>query len=194
MTNDFSGGLRGLRPPATFFATLRVAEVSQLYSYPLMGLSKLLPSFPRRKRRGYRKVFHKGPHSHLKLRDLQPFFSYHDAVPLYVSQQTEYDKSSSNESSAWLAGITCRRDRGAGGDRCTGFDHSTVQAANKQRSGSFVRAQKLVAAADGDGVGNFINVGVVVVARFAALVNEDCADNSVAAGDCGRMVCAAEPL
>ena len=30
----FSGGLRGLRPPATFFATLRVAEVSQLYSYP----------------------------------------------------------------------------------------------------------------------------------------------------------------
>ena len=26
MTNDFSGGLRGLRPPATFFATLRVAE------------------------------------------------------------------------------------------------------------------------------------------------------------------------
>ena len=29
-----SGGLRGLRPPATFFATLRVAEVSQLYSYP----------------------------------------------------------------------------------------------------------------------------------------------------------------
>ena len=29
MTNDFSGGLRGLRPPATFFATLRVAEVSQ---------------------------------------------------------------------------------------------------------------------------------------------------------------------
>ena len=32
------GGLRGLRPPATLFATLRVAEVSQLYSYPLMGL------------------------------------------------------------------------------------------------------------------------------------------------------------
>src|SRR6185369_1519380 len=27
------GGLRGLRPPATLFATLRVAEVSQLYSY-----------------------------------------------------------------------------------------------------------------------------------------------------------------
>src|SRR5580765_7698411 len=27
------GGLRGLRPPATFFATLRVAKVSQLYSY-----------------------------------------------------------------------------------------------------------------------------------------------------------------
>src|SRR6185436_4467560 len=25
----FPGGLRGLRPPATFFATLRVAEVSQ---------------------------------------------------------------------------------------------------------------------------------------------------------------------
>ena len=32
MTNDFSGGLRGLRPPATFLATLRVAEVSQLYT------------------------------------------------------------------------------------------------------------------------------------------------------------------
>jgi len=26
MINDFSGGLRGLRPPATFFATLRVAR------------------------------------------------------------------------------------------------------------------------------------------------------------------------
>ena len=25
MTNDSPGGLRGLRPPATFFATLRVA-------------------------------------------------------------------------------------------------------------------------------------------------------------------------
>src|SRR6185369_11341096 len=37
------GGLRGLRPPATFFATLRVAEVSQLHSYPLMGLLKLTP-------------------------------------------------------------------------------------------------------------------------------------------------------
>src|SRR5205085_9992790 len=33
MTNDFSGGLRGLRPPATFFATLRVGEVSQRCSY-----------------------------------------------------------------------------------------------------------------------------------------------------------------
>ena len=33
MTNDFAGGLRGLRPPATFFATLRVVEVSQLYGY-----------------------------------------------------------------------------------------------------------------------------------------------------------------
>ncbi len=33
ITNDFSGGLRGLRPPATFFGTLRVGEVSQLYSY-----------------------------------------------------------------------------------------------------------------------------------------------------------------
>jgi len=28
------GGLRGLRPPATLFATLRVAEVSQLYNCP----------------------------------------------------------------------------------------------------------------------------------------------------------------
>ena len=28
MTDDFSGGLRGLRPPATFFATLRVAPRS----------------------------------------------------------------------------------------------------------------------------------------------------------------------
>ena len=93
-----------------------------------------------------------------------------------------------------MAGIARRRDRGAGGDRCTGFDHSTVPAANKQRSGSFVRAQKLVAAADGDGVGNFINVGVVVVARFATLDSEDRTDNSVAAGDSGRMVCAAEPL
>src|SRR6476620_12752118 len=31
MTNDFSGGLRGLRPPATFFATLRVAPRSVSY-------------------------------------------------------------------------------------------------------------------------------------------------------------------
>jgi len=31
MTNDFSGGLRGLRPPATFFATLRVALRSVKY-------------------------------------------------------------------------------------------------------------------------------------------------------------------
>jgi hypothetical protein len=31
MTNDFSGGLRGLRPPATFFATLRVAVRSVDY-------------------------------------------------------------------------------------------------------------------------------------------------------------------
>src|SRR6187549_2021865 len=36
------GGLRGLRPPANFFATLRVAEVSQLYSYPSMGLLKTI--------------------------------------------------------------------------------------------------------------------------------------------------------
>ena len=28
MLNDISGGLRGLRPPATFFATLRVGEVT----------------------------------------------------------------------------------------------------------------------------------------------------------------------
>src|SRR6476620_8472941 len=34
--SDFSGGLRGLRPPATFFATLRLAEVCQLYSYPFL--------------------------------------------------------------------------------------------------------------------------------------------------------------
>src|SRR5580765_6153321 len=33
LISRISGGLRGLRPPATFFATLRVAEVSQLYSY-----------------------------------------------------------------------------------------------------------------------------------------------------------------
>jgi len=39
MTNDLSGGLRGLRPPATFCATLRVAEVSQLYSYPRKSLA-----------------------------------------------------------------------------------------------------------------------------------------------------------
>ena len=31
MTNDFSGGLRGLRPPATFFGTLRVAPRSVSY-------------------------------------------------------------------------------------------------------------------------------------------------------------------
>jgi len=43
------GGLRGLRPPATFFATLRVAEVSQLYSYlcePWVNLDKVIE--PRR--------------------------------------------------------------------------------------------------------------------------------------------------
>src|SRR5580765_3902513 len=40
------GGLRGLRPPATLFATLRVAEVSQIYSYPLMGLSSASCSHP----------------------------------------------------------------------------------------------------------------------------------------------------
>ena len=33
----FSGGLRGLRPPATFFATLRVAEESQLDCFPPKG-------------------------------------------------------------------------------------------------------------------------------------------------------------
>ena len=37
MTNDFSGGLRGLRPPATFFATLRVAEEGQLDRFPPKG-------------------------------------------------------------------------------------------------------------------------------------------------------------
>ena len=31
MTNDFSGGLRGLRPPATFFATLQVVLRSVNY-------------------------------------------------------------------------------------------------------------------------------------------------------------------
>src|SRR5580765_1924138 len=41
------GGLRALRPPATPFATLRVAEGSQLYSYPLIGLLTLTSlSFP----------------------------------------------------------------------------------------------------------------------------------------------------
>src|SRR6185436_8286303 len=45
------GGLRGLRPPATFLATLRVAEVSQLYSYlrkasPWAQLGSLLRSWP----------------------------------------------------------------------------------------------------------------------------------------------------
>src|SRR6185369_5432622 len=35
------GGLRGLRPPATFFATLRVAEVSQLYSYRIRFIAGL---------------------------------------------------------------------------------------------------------------------------------------------------------
>src|SRR2546421_526435 len=33
MTNDFSGGLRGLRPPATLFQPLRVGDVSQRCSY-----------------------------------------------------------------------------------------------------------------------------------------------------------------
>src|SRR6476619_954877 len=39
------GGLRGLRPPATFFATLRVAEVCQLYRYPFNGAFETKPSF-----------------------------------------------------------------------------------------------------------------------------------------------------
>src|SRR6185503_14674796 len=34
----FSGGLRGLRPPATFWQPFRLLEVSQLYECPLMGL------------------------------------------------------------------------------------------------------------------------------------------------------------
>ena len=39
MTNDFSGGLRGLRPPATFFATLRVAlrPVNYIVTLPKGG-------------------------------------------------------------------------------------------------------------------------------------------------------------
>jgi hypothetical protein len=39
MTNDFSGGLRGLRPPATFFATFGLRWVSQLYDYRFNGFS-----------------------------------------------------------------------------------------------------------------------------------------------------------
>src|ERR1043165_5641590 len=35
MSNDFSGGLRGLRPPTTFFATLRVALKSVNNIVPL---------------------------------------------------------------------------------------------------------------------------------------------------------------
>jgi len=71
-----------------------------------MGPSKLLPSFPRRKRLGYRKVFHQGHHSHLKLRDLHPFFSYHDAVPLYVSFINKQNMTSlrrTNHRLGWLA-------------------------------------------------------------------------------------------
>ena len=37
INSAFPGGLRGLQPPATFFATLRVAEVSQLHTYRLNG-------------------------------------------------------------------------------------------------------------------------------------------------------------
>ena len=37
MTNDFSGGLRGLRPPATFLQPFGLRWVSQLYRSPLMG-------------------------------------------------------------------------------------------------------------------------------------------------------------
>src|SRR6185436_12126012 len=48
MTNDFSGGLRGLRPPATFFGTLRVAPRSVSYvnalAKPRLGLNSLLRS------------------------------------------------------------------------------------------------------------------------------------------------------
>ena len=40
LISGIPGGLRRLRPPATFFATLRVAKVSQLYSYPLMAFEK----------------------------------------------------------------------------------------------------------------------------------------------------------
>src|SRR6187399_3717742 len=50
------GGLRGLRPPATFFATLRVAEVSQLYSYPRKlrpGLNSDRCSAARRQTKSY---------------------------------------------------------------------------------------------------------------------------------------------
>jgi len=132
----------------------------------------------------------------LKLRDLHPFFSYHDAVPrtAFINRQDDDDQTSSNESPAWLAHITRRRDRGAGGGRCAGLDRSTVQAANKQRPGSFVCAQALVAAFDGDGVDSFIGVGAVVVARLAALDRKDRTGNAAAAGECGRMVCAAEPL
>src|SRR6478735_5345474 len=39
MTNDFSGGLRGLRPPATFFATLRVALRSAAILMPSHSLA-----------------------------------------------------------------------------------------------------------------------------------------------------------
>ena len=112
----------------------------------------------------------------------------------FINRQDDDDKSSSNESLACLAGINRRRDRGAGGGRGAGLDHSTVQAANKQRPGIFVCDPALVTAADGDGAGNFIGFGGVVVARLAALDSETRTGNSAAAGDCRRMVRAAEPL
>ena len=43
MINDFSGGLRGLRPPATFFATLRVALGSVNY---MNAVAKPLGKWP----------------------------------------------------------------------------------------------------------------------------------------------------
>ena len=112
----------------------------------------------------------------------------------FINRQDDDDKSSSNKSLACLAGINRRRDRGADVGRCAGLDHPTIQAANKQRPRIFVCVQALVAVADGDGFGNFIGIGGVVVAWLAALDSEARTGNSAAAGDCCRMVRAAEPL
>lgn len=72
-----------------------------------------------------------------------------------------------------LAGIASDRTRGIGNSCGAGLDHSTIQATDRRRPGRFVRAQALVLLSDDHGVGNFIGIGALAVAKLASLDSED---------------------